>query len=571
MRNSRIILVKNIKIDRNYTNVLSYTEEEMLNLCEAQKIAEREDYSFIRKSGSIHTNFTYEECIKANYIAFQNKDYSNKWFFAWIDDVTYISDATTDITFSIDAWSTWFSYWTKKDCFIKRQHVLDDAMYKHTIPENLDVGEVIEEAEITDSSYTNEYGYYVAVSSSWKIKDNSTGSELLESDKGEQYAGISVYDNNVFGTQILLIKIDTLEDFKNLVLLLSRTNSDGHIADIENIFIVPNALIEASKLIKHDAVLYNNEKAFTFYTLQYDLTPTKFTQSIQKLQSFSTYKPKNNKCFCYPYNYMFVSNNQGSHNIYKYEDFSSDTCQFENQISLTIGCSGRLVPLNYKHMQTADDEALALGKYPTCSWSSDAYTNWLTKEAVNNVTSLALGVGSLVAGAMTGGVSTLSQEAISQMTIKEQERYARAQKIDSVSSGASLGQSVSGSVLSTIGNFYSASLMPNIEGGQATGDIIWSTNNNKFVIRQMRAKDEYMKIIDDYFSRFGYKSNRIESPNITGRKEFNYVEIGDAEEIGYGEVPSKYMEVINNACRRGITIWHNYSNLGNYNIDNSIV
>ena len=79
-----------------------------------------------------------------------------------------------------------------------------------------------------------------------------------------------------------------------------------------------------------------------------------------------------------------------------------------------------------------------------------------------------------------------------------------------------------------------------------------------------------MKIIDDYFTRFGYKINNLELPNIVGRRNWNYLEIGQSENIGYGSVPSSYMEEINNACRKGVTIWHNHSNIGNYNLDNSI-
>ncbi len=87
----------------------------------------------------------------------------------------------------------------------------------------------------------------------------------------------------------------------------------------------------------------------------------------------------------------------------------------------------------------------------------------------------------------------------------------------------------------------------------------------------MRAKIEYMKIIDDYFSRFGYAINRVLEPNIIGRQNFNYVEIGKTEEIGNGDVPVEFMEKINNACRRGVTIWHNHENMGNYSVSNNIV
>ena len=87
--NSKIILVKNINTDKEYTNVLSYSENDMLALCrsEGHLIAEANDYSFIRQTGTIMAGFTYAQCLQANYIAFQNPDYSNKWFFAWVDDV----------------------------------------------------------------------------------------------------------------------------------------------------------------------------------------------------------------------------------------------------------------------------------------------------------------------------------------------------------------------------------------------------------------------------------------------------------------------------------------------------
>ena len=65
-----------------------------------------------------------------------------------------------------------------------------------------------------------------------------------------------------------------------------------------------------------------------------------------------------------------------------------------------------------------------------------------------------------------------------------------------------------------IGDFYTASLMPNIEGGGNTADVNFASNKNTFTIREMRAKTEYLQIIDNYFTRFGYKVNRLLFPNI---------------------------------------------------------
>lgn len=542
--NSQIILAQNINMDKQYTNVLSYSESQMLALCRKNQVASANNYSFLRTTGTILVEFSYSQCLQANYIAFQNPDYNNKWFFAFIDDVIYKGDRNCELKFTVDAWSTWFDKWQKKTCFINRQHTNNDAIGANTVPENIDVGEVKQEFITEDSAYGNEHGYWIAVASNWKIKDGSTGFEVLDSDKGTQFAGVTVYDNTVFGSQLFLIHITSTSDFSNLYLLIARSNMDGHVEDIQNIFVLPDVAINHTKITSHTAKM-GDDLSFTFYTMNYDLTPEKFNTTINKITSYNDYTPKNKKCFVYPYNYLLVSNNQGSNNIYKYEDFSTSNCVFENQFSIAIGGSGRVVPKNYKGMETNDDEALPLGKYPTCAWSSDAFTNWLTQNSVNLATSLALTIGG-VAGSIATGGATLPV-AVAGVT------------------------SVAGNIAGTIGQFRQASLLPNISGGQATGDVIWSCNRNLFSFRQMRAKTEYMRIIDDYFTRFGYAVKRLETPNITGRRYWNYVEIGSSEEIGYGDVPSKYMDIINNACRRGVTIWHNHANIGNYSLSNTIV
>lgn len=541
--NSKILLVKNIKMDKQYVNVLSYNLEKMLELCMANLVAQADNYSFLRQTGTIMSGFTYGQCLQANYIAFQNPDYSCKWFFAWIDEVVYKGDRNTEITFTIDAWSTWYTNWQPNICFINRQHVNDDSIGLHTIPENLDVGEVVQENVVEDYTYSNNLGYWVAVASNWKIKDGSTGEELLESSKGTQNAGISVLNNNVFGTEIFLFKITMLKSYTDVALFLLRTNVDKHIADVENIFILPNAAIEENNLTQHTASVSGNN--FNFYTTSYNLTPIKFSTTINKITSFTDYTPKNNKCFVYPYNYIFLSNNNGSNNIYKYEDFYSEKCEFENQVSVTIGASCRIVPRKYKKMNYADDEAIALGKYPTCGWSSDAFTNWLTQNSVNIAVSAGLTAGAITTTIATGGVTAPILAGVT--------------------------NTLAGQVGNLIGQFNTANLLPNIKGGQATGDIIWASDRNNFTFRQMRVKTEYLKIIDNYFTRFGYAIKKLEVPNITGRKYWNYLEIGGSDVVGYGDVPVKFMDIINNACRKGVTIWHSHSDLGNYNLDNIII
>ena len=107
--------------------------------------------------------------------------------------------------------------------------------------------------------------------------------------------------------------------------------------------------------------------------------------------------------------------------------------------------------------------------------------------------------------------------------------------------------------------------------GQMLGDVNFSDSHNAPRFFYMRAKTEYLRIIDDYFSRFGYKTLRVKTPNMSHRENYNYVEIGQGERTVYGEVPPEALNRINEMCQNGITVWHNHANVGNYLISNNIV
>lgn len=517
-KNSEIILVKDINIDREYVNVLSYGEQQMLNLCRQKQVASRNDFSFIRTNGNIYTQFTYEQCLQANYIAFQNPDYSNKWFFAFIDDVIYKGNSNTEIVFTVDAWSTWFENWNKKPCFITRQHTNNDSIGANTVPENLDVGEMV----LGNWNIYNGLSekYYFCLMSTYNIITN------------DDFVGVKQINGNLFGYMVYIFET-TNTAIVSLEKVLKEINKAGKIESILTLFVAPAELIDSIGIRKLDGYdgtyLLDTSQILSNNTIK---NAVHIDFDITKPYSFEDYKPKNNKCYVYPYNYLLVSNNVGNQIIYKYEDFYENPIHFDIQIALSIGCSGRLVPRNYKKVDYNNDESIPLAKYPTCSWATDAFTNWITQNAVNIGTQLV----SAGVGAATGNIPT-----------------------------------VAGNIASLIGQFYQANLMPSIEGGQNTGDVNYSAKNNTFNFYNYHCKPEYMKIIDDYFTRFGYKVNKLETPNIIGRRNWNYVEIGQSEEIGYGTVPMKYMEIINKACRKGVTIWHNHENIGNYNLDNSII
>ena len=84
MRYSNIVMAKNILVDKNGKNVLSYGNGAMLELMRSQAhlVNQAGDYSFINYTENrISVGFTYAECLASNYIAFQNPIYRCKMVF----------------------------------------------------------------------------------------------------------------------------------------------------------------------------------------------------------------------------------------------------------------------------------------------------------------------------------------------------------------------------------------------------------------------------------------------------------------------------------------------------------
>lgn len=537
MKNSIIILAKNIKLDKSYKNVLSYSESEMLSLLQEHLVARRENFSFINKNNQneIQVSVPFVDCLKANYIGYQNPNYSNKWFFAFIDSVEYISDRNSRIRFTVDEFTTWHDYWTPKTCFVLREHVTNDTVGLHTIPEGLETGDFVCNSHIIDDRFDDilsDLVYVFAVSRN-PYETDSQGK--LKPVTGGLYNGI--YQGNAF------FRCNTKEDVSEII----KSVLDAGMVDIiTGLFMAP---AELCPTIDGGPNLINNTNA-----------PITYTQSISKQTTINGYTPKNNKLLIGDYNYLIASNNNGSSVVYKYEDFSQSSCTFNINMVLTPGCSIRQVPTNYKGSASADEFGINMGKLPICSFNCDMYINWLTQNSINiggfNVTSDDLNMTSSIISSVIGLTSSIATGSVT----------------GSVGSTISGANSIVGSMMAK----KQHELIPNqVRGNTNCGDVITATNTNAFHFYKMSIKQEYAKSIDDYFTAFGYQVNTLKTPNLTTRPHFNYVQIGSSDNIGYptdakGSVPAGSMEIINNIFRSGVTIWHQHVHLGNYSVDNAI-
>lgn len=519
------VYLLNVPLENDYKNTLYFTDVSSQNeFFKSKKVHSFTDFSYQRKDNIIRIPKHIDDLWNCNYVMYQNKKYSNKWFYCFINDMEYINDGTTQIKIETDVIQTWLFDYTLKESFVEREHVSDDAIGLHTIPEGLELGDYVVNS-VTKKESLKYKGYLIG--STIDLSQSTI-------DKDTDNVGGAVY-NGVF-SGVKYYYFGTTDDIvKKLKAVAKAGKSDA----IVSIFCVPTTLIDGggSGAIEEGVSVKSQDWDYAIMGGTSDVAPN-------KPSSLNGYTPRNNKLRCFPYQYLYASNNSGGSAIYHYELFSTDKTDFKIYSAVTPGMSVKLVPKNYNNVAENIDNGLNLGKFPTCSWSNDAYTNWLTQNAVNiglSVASSTLTIVGGVAMAATGGGAVMGASAIT--------------------SGA-LG------VASSLGQIYEHSLIPpQAEGNINSGDVTFSSGNLTFTLYQMSIKQEYAKIIDKYFDMYGYKVNMVKVPNKAHRSRYWFTKTIDVNIDG--AIPNNDMNKIKECYNRGITFWRNVNEIQNYSLSNN--
>ena len=514
---TEIILCSGIKMDKNYENVLSYSEEDIVNLCRTNAIYSGYKYKIIGvRNNVINLDCPYGIAMYANYLAFKNPKYGDKWIFGWVTDVKLLNDEVSQITFKTDVFSTWYSRFSLNQAFIEREHVDDDTVGKHTIPENLETGEYICNSHIVDS---NNADLIVVMGTSITI------GELVP-------AGAGVYNNIPSGVMYYAFSDISSSSVNSLTSVLSMLANNGKSSGVNSLFIAPQWLAGTGGMVATSSTVAT-----------YDL-------GLSKMTSLNGYTPTNKKLLTYPYCYFTLSNAVGYASVLRQEVWDTNN---NNEMvlrvkgCLTPGCSIKAIPINYNGAGTNDDEAVSLGKFPMLNWINDQYTNWLTQNGVN----IGMSVG-FSAAQIAGGLAAMSTGA-----------------------GAGIGATsvLNGTIgiANALGQVYQHYLIPpTVEGNVNSGDVTTASGANRFHVYKMSIRDEYARSIDAYFSRFGYKVNEVKTPNLNSRTVFNFIKVGGMDELVSGNIPATDLEEINSIFRKGVTIFHDYTKIGNYTVSNPI-
>lgn len=498
-------------------------------------------FTYQRKDGTITVPELVDNLYGYNYVMYRNEGFSTKWFYAYITDMKFLSPNSTSITIKTDVWQTWQFDITRKACFVEREHVNDDTIGANTVPEGMDVGEYVINGTPTqlqpDKSVVDEQNHAI------------TAEAMICFQVTETVGTISVGNqiNRAF-SGLYFMAVGSVTAARNLVKVYSNL---GKADAIVSIFMAPTSFFAGAHVVTD--TFTSPAVTITIYSPVDNAyaTTLKDTTTLTTYSTLDGYTPRNNKLLTYPYNYLYVTNNVGADAVYHYEDFLSNTPKFYIGGALGQGCSIKLAPVNYKRHGSAQyptenyTYALTGAKYPICAWNSDYYTNWLAQNAGNIQAKILSSTGSgLVMGTMFSG--------------------------GNVAMGVGMGfLNLAQSAISAYAEDAKAKIMPDEAHGNANCSDVNFAWRRYFTAQNMCVRAEYARIIDDFFSEFGYKVNRVKIPNITGRTNWNYVKT-----IGCyirADIPQDDVIEIQSMFDKGVTFWHNASTFGDYTQSNTIV
>lgn len=519
--NTEIWICGNIPWDSDYNHVRNFgTEAALREYLKSMSPSSGEPWHIQQMSpigfGEARVRLPKQETqlMGANYMMFINHNIAERYFYAFITSIDWLSDNSCLIHYELDYYQCCAYRAQYKPCFVVREHVpvANDTFGGNLIPENLETGEMV-------CNKSNQLGF----------GSLSIGMLLTETLDGKQVQGRivgAVYQ----GANLTILQNDDpevpMETLANG--LLSNYNDKGKIDAIVDVFMIP-------ELCRQQGTQ---------------------TITINGGDSFQGYAPKNNKLYSFPYCYCLVDNNIGTTAKFKFE--------YSTQKNNTVEFSarGELCPLPAVSLRTNNYEinginylhAMSYTGFPQCSWNSDVYRAWAAQNkntialstATNALQPVKAGITGAIAGALAGGLPGAVAGGVT----------------------GTIGGAVSG--FENQAKLMAASMDKEIEPAQIHGkcdslNLNASLGMMRFNFYNMSCTYQNAKAVDDFFTMYGYAVNQVKIPEMNSRPSWNFVKTSGC---GFtGELPPDMLRNFRAIFDRGVTIWHT-DDIGNYGLNN---
>lgn len=526
--NSTIKLYKNIPIDSDYKNTIYFENLNQQNLffhgstnwlC----VPPLTNQSYCRVSrGVLRVQVPISDLLGCNYCSFYNTMFGNKSFYAFVTHVEYINNVTTEVYFEIDELQTYLFDITFKECIVEREHTESDDKFEHVVNEGFTFEKSHLESRRQDTTLLK-------------------GGAIVYYNNSTTYPAAGIVDGVPTASAMYGYRVYNTEDIQAFFHIVQELA-----ATIEYIQYCPWRLMSP----EDGGTGYVEPITLCDYGYDTGGTPTvwssqryTFKPDNLNITSIDGYTPRNNKCFCSQFVDDIITDSAGNEVVLEPERFSSlDNALFYVYGSVNGACSATMVPTAYDGAARNYDYALTISNYPSISWRADAFAEYMANNRLSSqIGAITASIGIAASMFAGGGAGTL----------------ATASGVAGGVAGAGFFASAIDKALKPQKTINAISMnLPNL-----------AINNHSFFVEVKTVHSEAIKLIDDYFTRYGYKTLALKVPNFSSRPFWNYIKTVDCKVIGNAPADSqkKICDIFNN----GITFWKDYNVVGNYSLDNS--
>ena len=568
--NSDVVLCRGVPIESDYRHTLYFDSiSAQNNYFFSKAFKQFHNVSYQRERRNVITlEIPATQVYACNYLMFKNTSYGEKWFFAFVNSVEYVNDNVTDIYYELDVMQTWMFEYTLSQCMVEREHSVTDKIFENTKPENIGYGELMCGVSQNLLSSHGLLGEYACVITSKPYSSGDVPIKLYS-----QFCPVYGYIGRAEDMNVI-VQDFVRAGWQDAVLSVTVGNKLMAQGADETHFDMPKQVPkEDFKFVCYGVTSGINEGEEQF-----------------KDQLPNGYKPRNKKLFSYPYNQLWVSNNQGTVNEYRYEDFKIDKDGFFHMEVAASGISSPecvLYPLDYRGVAKYYDHALVLTGYPTVPWIGDTYKAYMAMNR-NQIENAVFTQGA------NGLMNTISAFLGGAMTVNNAADMLQAAKADASNAGQTvskttktgLRQQAMGGIFSAIGTAGTSvvdymttvwqveaklkdvsNIPPNVGGLSGAGSVTNALSRFDYSTYYMCVKPEYAEIVDKFFDMFGYNTCTVKVPNTHSRPHWNYVKTIGCEIQGF--LPQEAANIIKAVYDHGVTFWKNGDEVGNYTLDNS--
>ena len=536
--NTTVYALKTDLTPNNEDTILFTSLETQWNYMYSRRVKVYDDFTYQRERRNYikvsDPNATIDKC---NYLMFVNESYINKRYYAFIISVNWVNNETAEILYQIDYVQTFLFDFTLAPCWIERQHSTTDVAGDNVVPEPVELGEYVSNND------------YAPINPKSDVSWGEFNAIVAISDVSGSVDG-SLYDNNYSGAKLYNYQLNSsgVGPLNNLLnAYVSRPDA------VLGIWVVPRIAVYG---LANGAIPSYNTSTAAYV----DCPAINPALSI----SLNGYIPKNKKMYTYPYNYYCIDNGAGDSLTLRYELCQNYTPRLAIDFTITQPVSVVVYPTNYKGLtpsqavpnKTFRFESMRLPDLPMCSWSYDAYKEWLGRTVAPALLSMPL---------KAIGLAAQTGASLENARLMPSTRMFNAQNRSIMSGVANIGLSQSADFISSM---YSASIAADpCRGGSASSTSLMAHGKYGIYGCRMSVMADYARTIDNFFTMYGYAQNRIATPVLNARKQFTYIKTRGINI--HGNIPIDAKEAIEGRFNNGIRFWKTASQMDNYDVDNS--